>query len=243
MRAGLAGAVLAGLIGAAPAVAQDALIVKSTVAEYRVGTKIKADTKIVLESGDVISVLVKGGTRTMRGPGSFVAGAEPKNNRMRFANLTRKNAAAKDGTGGVRAPSADGEGRPPNPNIYYIDVDRSGPICLRDLDEVVFWRPYNVEAATYTLSEVAPEDTGQTLSLTIPFGTQSDLGFIDVNSFALKDKTSYTIAGPDGVKGAAITIIDLGGDIRAADELGDALIENGCMTQFEILADRLTPDD
>ena len=99
-RAGLAGALLSGLVGAAPAMAKDALIVKSTVAEYQVGSKVSEKDEITLRAGDVVSVLTRRGTRTMRGPGTFIVGANPKSNRTRYANLTRKGAALKTRTGG-----------------------------------------------------------------------------------------------------------------------------------------------
>mgnify|MGYP001793108967 FL=1 len=38
---GVAGALACGVIGAVPAAAEDALIVKSTVVDYKVGTKFK----------------------------------------------------------------------------------------------------------------------------------------------------------------------------------------------------------
>ena len=237
---GVAGALACGVIGAVPAAAEDALIVKSTVVDYKVGTKVKEADKITLEAGDVVTVLTRRGTRTMRGPGTFVVGANPKSNRARFADLTRQRAALRTVTGGVRSAGPDEEtGRPVNPNLYYIDVERSGNVCLRDRSELLLWRPYNATSATYTLSETSDEAGAQILSLTIPFAERKSFTTVDGERFRVEDGASYTISNAQAASVTAITVIDLGADIKTADALAEALYQKGCMAQFELLTDRL----
>lgn len=243
VRAAVAAATLCGLASAAPLAAEDALIVKSTVAKYPVGNKIDDKAEIILETGDVVSVLTKRGTRTMKGPGAFVVGANPKSNRARFADITRQAAANRNDAGAVRSAANGDDDRPLNPNLYYVDVDRSGPVCLRDLTMATLWRPFSAEAVTYTLSETASQEMAQTLSLSVPFDKQIDAALIDAERFRLKDGASYTISGPKAGHATSITIVDLGMDIQAADKLAETLLAKGCVTQFKLLAERLAPDD
>ncbi len=245
VRAGMAGALVFGLggIGAAPAAAQDALVVKSTVGDYRVGTKLKETDEITLDAGDVVTVLTEKGTREMRGPGTFVVGAKPKSNRARFANLTRERAATDTVTGAVRsANSGDGaDSTPLKPNIYFVDVRRAGPVCLRSLDEITLWRPDGSEAETYTLSETPVGEADQIVSITVPFAQRARRASVSGERFGLKDNGVYTITAPQSGTVTAITVIDLGADIKRADALAGLLYQKGCMVQFEFLAQRLSP--
>ena len=164
VKAALAGALVCGLIAAAPLVAQgkkQAIIVKSTASDYKIGTRMPEDSEITLSTGEVVMVLTSRGSRLMKGPGVFVVGANPKANRARLANLTREKASQNTGLASVRGAGGAAEDRPLNPNLYYIDVGRSGPVCLRDLSSAYLWRPFSAEAVTYTLSEAPDGENAQ----------------------------------------------------------------------------------
>jgi hypothetical protein len=246
LRASAAGALLCclGTLGAAPAAAQDALIVKSTVQDYRVGTKVNESDEITLDEGDVVTVLTKKGSRTMRGPGTFVVGANPRSIRARFANLTRERAANDTVTGAVRGanPGDDAQDRPRRPNIYFVDVAREGPVCLRSLDEVTLWRQDASEAETYSLSETPVGEGEQVLSISVPFAQRVSSVKVAGERFGVRDQGVYTITGSQSGTVTSITVIDLGADMTRPDELADLLYQNGCMAQFELLAERLAPE-
>ncbi len=248
-RAAFAGALLSGVMGASAASAQEALIVKSTVADYAVGSKLDEKAEITLKDGDVVTVLTKKGARVMRGPGVFVVGASPKNRRARFTQLTRERVAQRSQTGGVRGTGPGGaeETRPLNPNLYYLDVDGAGPVCLRDLSVVNLWRPYAVEPTTYTLSEAVSDgaetpETEQVLSLSVPFEEREKFAEVQATRFALKDGETYTITAPGTGRTTSITVVDLGEDIKEASALADVLFQKGCLVQFELMAQRLASD-
>lgn len=245
-KAGLGVALVWGLLGAAPSgakQAKQALVVKSTTAEYRVGTRIPEADEITLGTGDAVTVLTSRGSRVMKGPGVFVVGANPKANRARFANLTRERVSQAQGTATVRSAVSEADyDRPLNPNVYYLDVDKSGPVCLRDLSKVNFWRPYSAEAVTYTLSEAGGDETSQVLSLTVPFAKRDNFALVKGDRFAVEDGASYTISGPQTGTVTSITVIDLQADIKVPDELAEVLYQKGCMTQFELMAERLASE-
>lgn len=243
--ASLAGAMLAAIAGASAASAEPAIIVKSTVSEYPVGSKIDDDATITLKDGDRVSVLTTRGSRTMRGPGAFLVGADPKSNRNRFANLKRKGAALKSGTGGLRSPSgAVSKARPQSPKVFYADVARSGRLCLVDTRDVSFWRPFDDLAATYLLS-------GPGLDLPVPITFDAGFSLVPPDSapqtsapITLMGDGTYTIVGGPAGDGpamtiATVTIVDLGQNYERADLLAQALVENDCMAQFEVMSERL----
>lgn len=243
-RAAAAGAALLGLASGAIALAEPAIIVKSTVKDYKVGSKIDDQDTITLATGDKVSVLTTKGSRTMKGPGTFVVGANPKSNRSRFTNLKRRGASTRTDPGAVRsALTADSSGRPLSPKVFYVDVTRSGRMCLSSVQDVSLWRPYDDQSANYLVNGPDLE-----APVSVFFGERKSVAPPQEQTLALSGGATYTIVGGQAGEGpavtiASVTIVDLGQDYARADQLADALFENGCMAQFEILRERLVPDD
>ena len=232
--AALAGAMVSG-IAASAAWAAPAVIVKSSSDKYPVGSKIDDQDTITLETGDAVTVLTNRGTRTMKGPGEFEVGASPKSNRARFANLTRKRAASKSGTGAVRAPEdGSAEDRPLSPNLYYVDIGQSGAVCLYDLSEVRLWRPYNDGIETYRVVDPSSEN-----SIDVTFADTESVAPLDPARLSVAEGVSYTITGPDGEEETTISFVALEQDYTRADELASVLAEKGCMVQLELMAEKL----
>lgn len=231
--AALAGAAFAGF-GAGAALAEPAVVVKSSAGKYPVGSKVDDAATITLGSGASITVLTKKGTRTMKGPGTFKVGAQPKSNRARFANLTRTRAASRTATGAVRSAAVETTKRPLSPNLYYVDVARSGTMCLTSLGQVRLWRPFNEGIETYTVTDAA---SGTATEVTFDDG--ESVAPLDPALLAITEGGSYTIAGPEGADPASITIASLGQNYRAADQLATALVDKGCMGQLALMGEKL----
>lgn len=231
--AALAGVAFAGL-GAGAALAEPAVVVKSSAGDYPVGSKIDDTATITLANGVSVTVLTKKGTRTMKGPGTFNVGAQPKSNRARFANLTRTRAASRTATGAVRSAAVETTERPLSPNLYYLDVAKSGTMCLASLDQVRLWRPFNEGIETYTVTDAA---SGTTTEVTFDDG--ESVAPLDPALLAMTEGGSYTIAGPEGADPASVTIASLGQTYSAADELATALVDKGCMGQLALMGEKL----
>eukprot|EP00611_Tribonema_gayanum_P010413 TRINITY_DN2042_c0_g1_i1.p1 TRINITY_DN2042_c0_g1~~TRINITY_DN2042_c0_g1_i1.p1 ORF type:complete len:174 (-),score=27.73 TRINITY_DN2042_c0_g1_i1:3-482(-) len=141
LKRAFAAAMLGGAALALPVAAMAGVVVKSTgpsATKYPVGTKLGDDVRITLKDGDAVTVLTAQGTRIIRGAGTFRVGDRPQVASDRFASLTRKRAATRVRTGAVR----DGlEGEVTNPSLWYVDITRSGTVCLYDLATVRLWRP------------------------------------------------------------------------------------------------------
>jgi hypothetical protein len=152
MKRVIAALALGGAALALPVEAMAGVVVKSTgpsSTRYPVGTKLDDDASIALKEGDVVTVLTAEGTRVIKGAGTFRVGDRPQVASDRFASLTRKRAATRVRTGAVRG---DGDGVATNPSLWYVDITRSGTICLYDLATVRLWRPGTEGTATYKIA-------------------------------------------------------------------------------------------
>lgn len=229
---------LAGAAFALPGAAMAGVVVKSTgpsATRYPVGSKVDDNATITLKAGDVITVLTAQGTRVIKGAGTFRVGDRPKVAADRFASLTRKRAATRVRTGAVRGET---EGNPTNPSLWYVDVTRSGPVCLYDLETVRLWRPGAPDTITYRMFN---RDNGTAVDVT--FDETVTVAALDPARLPIVEGANYSITGPDGTTSAQVSFVVLEGDFETPDSLGEALLGKGCTVQAELLADGLDDSD
>lgn len=226
---------LAGVLFVAPGVANAGVVVKSSgpsAAQYPVGTKLDDAATITLQAGDTLTILTSGGTRVLRGEGSFRVGARVRASQSRFAALTRKRAASRVRTGAVRA--GDDDAPLTSPNLWYVDVSRSATMCLYDLDTVRMWRPGTEGEATY---EVA--DTNSPAHIRVSFADGEMISALDRDRMPVSEGGTYRISSSEGGEAVTVTFVSLEGEFEAPDALAEGLIANGCMQQLDLLASTL----
>lgn len=232
----LASVMLAGAVLAAPVAAMAGVVVKSTgpsSSKYPVGAKVDDDATITLKAGDSVTVLTSKGTKVMKGAGTFNVGEKPKATRARFAALTRTRNANRVRTGAVRGAETGAE--PTNPNLWYVDVTQGGTICLTDLSEVRMWRPSTEGIATYSVA-----DSSSGASVDVTFDESESVAPLDPAILSLTAGTPYSVTGPEqGSAQVTITFVQLDQEYSEADQLAEALVAAGCLSQVELLADRL----
>ncbi len=222
------------LTGAAltlPVAAMAGVVVKSTgpsATRYPVGSKVDDNATITLKAGDVITVLTAQGTRVIKGAGTFRVGDRPQVAADRFASLTRKRAATRVRTGAVRDGLAEAA---TNPSLWYVDVTRSGTVCLYDLATVRLWRPGADGTITYRMFN---RENGAAVDVT--FDEAVTVAALDPARLPIAEGAPYIITGPDNATSAQISFVLLQGDYEAPDALGEALIAKGCTVQLEALA-------
>jgi hypothetical protein len=219
---------------AAPATAAAGVVVKSSgpsASRFPVGTKLDDSATITLREGDVVTVLTAQGTRVIRGAGPHRVGDRPQVANERFAALTRKRAASRVRTGAVR-----GETDEPvsNPSLWYVDVTRSGTICLYDLATVRLWRPGTAGTSTYRIAD----DARQT-HVEVTFDDTVMIAALDPARLPISEGATYQVSGPDGAPSAQLGFVLLGQDYETPDALAEALISKGCSVQLEALANSL----
>lgn len=234
LKARFAGLALVGAALALPVAGMAGVVVKSTgpsAATYRVGTKLEDAATITLKAGDVVTVLTAEGTRVIKGAGTFRVGDRPQVASDRFASLTRRRAATRVRTGAVRAPEDDAV---TNPSLWYVDVTRSGTICLYDLATVRLWRPGTAGTSTYRIS-----GDGNDAQAEVTFDDTVTVAALDPARLPIAEGAPYMITAPDGSTSAQINFVLLGEDYEAPDALAEALIAKGCSVQLESLATSL----
>ena len=146
------GAGLAALVSlAAPAFAGTVIASSGpSAAQYRVGAQVANTQRITLRAGDSVTVLDNGGTRVFSGPGTFVLARRSGQAENRaFAALTTQRSADR-----ARIASVRGEGgtQVSNPSLWYVDIARSGTVCVADPARVRMWRADPVAEATFTIT-------------------------------------------------------------------------------------------
>lgn len=236
MKRSIAALALGGAALALPVEAMAGVVVKSTgpsSTKYPVGTKLDDDASIALKEGDVVTVLTAEGTRVIKGAGTFRVGDRPQVASDRFASLTRKRAATRVRTGAVRG---DGDGVATNPSLWYVDITRSGTICLYDLATVRLWRPGTEGTATYKIAALRAAATKPPAAAEVTFDDTVTVAALDPARLPITEGVHYMITAPDGTTSTAFNFVLLSEDYAAPDALAEALIAKGCSVQLEALA-------
>lgn len=234
VKARIFGLALAGAALAVPMAATAGVVVKSSgpsATRFPVGTKLDDSATITLREGDAVTVLTAQGTRVIRGAGTHRVGDRPQVANERFAALTRKRSASRVRTGAVRG---DTDETPSNPSLWYVDVTRSGTICLYDLATVRLWRPGTAGTSTYRIADAASQ-----AHVDVTFDDTVMIAALDPARIPIREGATYQVSGPDGVTTAQLGFVLLGDDFETPDALAEALIAKGCTVQVESLADSL----
>ncbi len=222
----------AALAISAPLVA--GVIVKSSgpsAEDFPVGTKVKDTDRIVLEEGDQVTILNSAGTRELRGPGTFRAGVRGAPQRATLANLTRQGARQRVRPGATRAGSGEGTR---SPNLWYVDVTKSGSMCVPDLQTVFLWRPETETEQTFIMRP-GTSDYHQHVT----FAEGSTVRPVDNERLPLEEGVEYMISGPGGAVATTVTFTVIDAPTEDAEGMADILIDKGCSLQLDLLSQTL----
>lgn len=223
----------------APGYAVAGIVIASSgpsAASFPPGKKLPDDARITLKNSDSVTILDAKGTRVLRGAGTFTVGAAGATNRsVTFAALTRLRSAQRVRTGAVRGVS----GPPASPNLWYVDLTRSGTFCTIDPDNIRVWRPEKDGDAIY---RVALPNGAKVTTLTFSDGVT--VAPWDVHAAPVTDGSSYTISGKADEPAVTVKFVTLPNENYAPEELASALLAKGCGEQVNLLATSLAlPQD
>ena len=251
-RAALAATALAASIALAGTACAQAVIVRATgpsMAKYPKGTKLPAGATVSLQDGDVLTVLDRVGTRVIRGRGSYAIDSEVLRDRGMVNVLSRtlsnpRTIRAGAVRGGLPAGSATPSAPPPPvapKSIWLADIDKGGKVCVPQGSGLYLWRTANGEQRLSWLSEA---EGGAMVRLQFPPQT-SGISWPS-GSLPLVAGRSYRI-NSDGPADPAVEfeVVSLAPDAIPdnAVDLGSLLLANGCLVQFEMLADSLASSE
>ena len=211
-------AALALALGSTGALA-NVVVVKSigpSAKAYPPGKTLPPSAKIMLQGGDVVTLIGPSSAHTFRGPGSFDAG-----------QVSLEAAAAQRGRfGALRTEKIER-----SPSIWDIDASQSGKVCVVDAKKLQIWRP-NSDAAGSV--EIRSSD-GQTQKLNWAAGTALAAW---PAALPVKSGGHYELQLSQGGDNSSLDVAMVSS--VPADLAGTAqvLIENGCQNQLDLLVSR-----
>lgn len=231
----IAAALALGTAGLAATAAQAGVVIASSgpsAAQYPKGKKLADTDRITLKAGDSVTVLDASGTRVIKGPGTHRVGGRGESKRSTFAVLTRQRSAQRVRTGAVRAGTTEGAAR--SPNLWYVDVSKSGKVCIADPAAVQLWRPGSDGTEAYQIAS-----TSASISQQVEFEEGATTASWNGEVMPLWDGATYAITGPGGSFKSIVTFTMLKGAPEDPETLAEALLEKGCQTQLDLLAETL----
>jgi hypothetical protein len=204
------------------------VVVRSTGPSARVypaGRQLADNAQISLKAGDSLVLLDARGTRTVSGPGTFAAtGSSTRvttsQNAMRI--LATQGASERRG-GAVRGGTPTGDTR--SPNLWYVDLSKSGTVCVADPNAVRVWRGSSAKPAAVKIT--AATGSG---AIALPQGASVAEW---PKTVPVADGTDYTIA-MDGMAPAKIRFATVPMPANLEDTASQ-LIAKGCKTQLDLL--------
>lgn len=220
----------------APLVAKAGIVVASSgpsAERFPAGTKLPDSSQITLKEGDSVTILGNGGTRVLKGAGTFTVGLGRTTRRnSTFAALTRQRSSPRVRTGAVR--NAGSDEPPRSPNLWYIDVHSEGTMCIVNTDAVLLWRADTSADERFTVQ--AADGTSTAI---VNFHKGSMLASWDVAETPVSNGATYTIKKTGISDTKPIVFAVLPEQQLEAEDLAAVLIEKGCQTQLKLLAGTL----
>lgn len=241
-------ALLVGLLASAgvatPALAQ-AIVVRSTgpsAVEYPKGKRLPVNATVVLQGGDVVTVLDKAGTRVLKGAGSFRVDNAVNRDRSAAALLARSlSNPASVRAGAVRGPG-DTVGDQVMPvSIWLADTTQGGNVCVPRGSDLYLWRGDGKARSFTWLTESAG---GEMVRMQWPPRTvgiawpKTMLAPQEGRTYRIYDETT-----PDKAAEFRIVMIEPEAVPADAAALGTLLLDNGCKAQFDWLAETLGSEE
>lgn len=216
--------VAAALLAGSGAALADILVVRSSgpsAKSFPPGKRLPENARISLKPSDQLVVLDGRGTRIIRGPGTFSAGA-PAVGRVAAA---APEAGRRARIGAVRGVET-GELRPPS--LWHVDVARSSNVCVADPSRLTLWRADPSGAVDLDIGSPG----GATRRLSWQPGSStlawpSDLPVADGAEYRLSWRGA---AAPTALRFRAVPARPAG-----LEDLAETLIRNRCEAQLDLL--------
>ena len=233
------------ILSAAPAWAVDIVIIESTVPSIEAGTILDSSLAVSVPAGhEIVIVEPDGSSRVIQGPYAGAlggAGSNVGNDGLMasLGKLVKERENERQVLGAIRA--APGQVKP---EIYLVDVARSGTVCLPEGQAPSLWRPATMaketEIAIAPAPGTGPGDDGRASRQLWRDGAQalpwpSDLSVTDDQEYLIRLE-----ATPRPVK---IRLRRIPGALASVGEQAAWMYRNGCRRQAErLLTAALNPD-
>jgi hypothetical protein len=192
---------------------------------YPVGRQLPDTAQLVLKPGDMLVLLDSRGTRTLSGPGSFAAnGMAARESGGQIASRILANTGTSERRGGaVRGGLPTQDTR--SPNLWFVDLTKSGTICVADPASLRVWRASGGKAA-----DVKVSGGGASGQIVLPAG--ATVGEWP-KSVPVANGAEYTLSA-DGMAPAKIKVATVPTP-TSLEDTASQLIAKGCKTQLDLL--------
>ena len=214
------------LLATAGAAAADILVVRSTgpsAKSFPPGKRLAPTARISLRANDQLIVLDGRGTRAIRGPGTFTAGAAQGRSASAAPATTsraRIGAVRGPGTGTIRPPS-----------IWHVDVSRSSAFCVAEPGKLTLWRADTTGAATATITRTSD---GATRRLSWQGGESTAAWPADL---PIADGAQYRLSLGGSGAPTLLSFRTLSSRPAGLEDMASSLIRNDCTAQLDLLID------
>lgn len=220
------------LLVSASAALADILVVRSigpSAKSFPPGKRLAQGAKVVLKANDSIDVLDGRGTRTLRGPGTFVAGASTgatASNTPPPGRRARIGAVRGVDTGPLRPPS-----------IWHVDVSKSSTICVAQPTGVTLWRADSGPAMKLNITRVSD---GTTRQVDWEAGA-STLGW--PTSLPIVDGADYRLSWAGAAAPTAIRFRTLPQRPVGLEDTAAFMLSNQCQAQLDLFIETVRIPD
>jgi hypothetical protein len=214
------------LLLSASAALADILVVRSSgpsARSFPPGKRLPENARIVLRPSDQLTVLDGRGTRVIRGPGTFTAGAPAAGRIASAAPVVQRRARI----GAVRGIET-GELRPPS--IWHVDVARSSNFCVADPSKVTLWRADATDALTLDIGGPG----GRTKRLSWQPGS-STLAW--PSDLPVADGAEYRLSWSGGPAPTTLRFRTVPAKPAGLEDMAQTLIRNQCDAQLDLFID------
>ena len=185
---------------------------------YPPGKALPDNSKISLQAGDSVTVLGPGSKRTLRGPGTFpTSSASAEGLSMAAARRTRFGAMR---TGDLTL----------NPSPWNLDVTQSGTMCVAG-GALKMWRPNSEEAAKLSIS-------GGPGAATVDWPAGKSTADWPA-AVKIANGAEYQLAMAGGASAETVRFAVMPAIPEDITDAAQALIQNGCQNQLDVLVDGL----
>jgi hypothetical protein len=222
----------------ATAAAADILVVRSTGPSAKMfppGKSLAENGKITLKASDMLVVLDGRGTRTLRGPGTFAAGAAQPAAETRSVQMAAAAPARRARIGAVRSVGTTAPARPAT--LWHVDVSKSSNICLADKSNVTLWRADATKPVTLNVAGAGAPPK----KVSWPAG-QATVGW--PSDVAITDGADYRLSWDGAAAPTIIKFKTLPAKPAGLENTASSLISNGCNAQLDLLIETVKlPED
>lgn len=224
--------IAAALLATASAAAADILVVRSlgpSAKSFPPGKRLAETARLTLKANDQLVVLDGRGTRTIRGPGNFVAGV---------AQGSTASAAPTQRRARIGAVRTVGGGELRSPTLWHVDVSKSTNFCLADAATLTLWRADPAAPATLNITRAGD---GTTRRLGWEAGS-STLAW--PSDLAPRDGAEFRLSWQGAATPTIVTFKALPQKPAGLEDMASSLIRNQCTAQLDLLIETVRlPED